>query len=345
MVPLPKTQRKLQFTTEKLFRKAFYQKAHSEKPFGKESHPKLQSAMEYLMTYGWAILIIAVVLGALFQLGVFNANSFSPKAQPGACQIVRPYGPGTTTDLALEGICNGELPQYVGTFPTSTRNSVPASGALERTWFGTSWTISAWINVEATSSNSADMIEETYGCTSGIFEQPSGSGVAYTTSMAWGNAGQSCSSWGTISATSNTLPLNTWEFVTGVFYYGLPGNWVAICADDVCTNSTWTGYTPASYNTLPYNFVAGTGTTCCGGGHTLTVQMANVQLYNTSLTNTEILALYDEGIGGAPVKPQNLVVWWPLNGNANDYSGNNNNGAATAITYTGAWASQYTGPV
>ena len=33
---------------------------------------KLQSAMEYLMTYGWAILIIAVVLGALFSLGVFG---------------------------------------------------------------------------------------------------------------------------------------------------------------------------------------------------------------------------------------------------------------------------------
>ncbi|MGC8478929.1 MAG: hypothetical protein ACP5NE_03320, partial [Candidatus Micrarchaeia archaeon] len=44
---------------------------------------KAQSAMEYLMTYGWAILIIAVVLGALFQLGVFNANNFAPKAPPG----------------------------------------------------------------------------------------------------------------------------------------------------------------------------------------------------------------------------------------------------------------------
>ena len=36
---------------------------------------KAQSAMEYLMTYGWAILIIAVVLGALFSLGVFNGNN------------------------------------------------------------------------------------------------------------------------------------------------------------------------------------------------------------------------------------------------------------------------------
>ena len=36
---------------------------------------RAQSAMEYLMTYGWAILIIAVVLGALFSLGVFNSAS------------------------------------------------------------------------------------------------------------------------------------------------------------------------------------------------------------------------------------------------------------------------------
>ena len=38
---------------------------------------KSQSAMEYLMTYGWAILIIAVVLAVLFQLGVFSSASFT----------------------------------------------------------------------------------------------------------------------------------------------------------------------------------------------------------------------------------------------------------------------------
>ena len=31
-----------------------------------------QSAMEYLMTYGWAVLIIAVILAALYALGIFN---------------------------------------------------------------------------------------------------------------------------------------------------------------------------------------------------------------------------------------------------------------------------------
>lgn len=35
---------------------------------------KGQSAMEYLMTYGWAILVIAIVLVALFSLGVFGGH-------------------------------------------------------------------------------------------------------------------------------------------------------------------------------------------------------------------------------------------------------------------------------
>ena len=33
---------------------------------------KSQVAMEFLMTYGWAILIVLIVLAALFFLGVFN---------------------------------------------------------------------------------------------------------------------------------------------------------------------------------------------------------------------------------------------------------------------------------
>jgi hypothetical protein len=41
---------------------------------------RLQSAMEYLMTYGWAILIIAVTLGALAFLGVFSGTGLLPTA-------------------------------------------------------------------------------------------------------------------------------------------------------------------------------------------------------------------------------------------------------------------------
>jgi len=39
---------------------------------------KGQTAMEYLMTYGWAILIIMVVLAVLFYLGVLNPSGMTP---------------------------------------------------------------------------------------------------------------------------------------------------------------------------------------------------------------------------------------------------------------------------
>ena len=41
---------------------------------------KAQSAMEYLMTYGWAILIIAVVLALLSAIGVFGGGGGGPNA-------------------------------------------------------------------------------------------------------------------------------------------------------------------------------------------------------------------------------------------------------------------------
>ena len=41
---------------------------------------KAQSAVEYLMTYGWSILIIAVVIASLIELGVFNSVNASPSA-------------------------------------------------------------------------------------------------------------------------------------------------------------------------------------------------------------------------------------------------------------------------
>ncbi len=37
---------------------------------------RAQSAVEYLTTYGWAILVIAVVLAAMFALGLFSPSSY-----------------------------------------------------------------------------------------------------------------------------------------------------------------------------------------------------------------------------------------------------------------------------
>ncbi|MGC8776749.1 MAG: hypothetical protein ACP5P2_02270, partial [Candidatus Micrarchaeia archaeon] len=118
-----------------------------------KKHQKAQSAMEYLMTYGWAILIISVVLAALFQLGVFNANNFAPKAPPGSCQVFRPYGPGTTQFINLEGICSGELPQYVAQFNGQSSVSIGNSGTINSPI--AALTMTGWFTVATFSQDSA----------------------------------------------------------------------------------------------------------------------------------------------------------------------------------------------
>ena len=111
--------------------------------------------MEYLMTYGWAILIIAVVLAALFELGVFNPMTFAPKASPGSCQVVRPEGAGTTNFISLSGECNGELPQYVAQFNGNSAD-VLISNTLQVSTNSFTWSL--WIYPKSWQSNNAGVL-------------------------------------------------------------------------------------------------------------------------------------------------------------------------------------------
>ena len=63
--------------------------------------------------------------------------------------------------------------------------------------------------------------------------------------------------------------------------------------------------------------------------------ISNVQIYDSNFSSNKISTLYSEGIGSAPFSASGLVGWWPLDGNANDYSGNSNNG----VSYNVQWVS------
>ena len=103
---------------------------------------KAQSAMEYLMTYGWAILIIAVVLGALFQLGVFSGASLvgtSCIGSPGyLCKsptltasgyLTFTLGQNTGATLYNVELACASSPDSTGQpYPNSAYNSISSSG-------------------------------------------------------------------------------------------------------------------------------------------------------------------------------------------------------------------------
>ena len=48
---------------------------------------KGQTALDFLMTYGWALLLIVLVIGALFALGVFDINAFLGSRAVGFAQV------------------------------------------------------------------------------------------------------------------------------------------------------------------------------------------------------------------------------------------------------------------
>jgi hypothetical protein len=295
-----------------------------------KAYLKAQSAMEYLMTYGWAILIIAVVLGALFQLGVFNANNFAPKAPPGSCQVFRPYGPGTTQFINLEGICSGELPQYVAQFNgqssyISTNLKFPESNTIN-------FTVTGWINPNLIIPHNPGGVIDTDNGNNGwglyYFQGNPGVldfwilGQGYTQDMGFGK-----------------FYPNKWSFFAITYWY-TGGAWYADGYENgvLVSGPVQRG---GIVEPLPFGIEIGQMRHAI---QYMNGSIANLQIYNVSLSANEIQALYLEGIGGAPIDLQHLVGWWPLNGNANDYSGNGNNGVPTNVKFVSNWWQGYTPP-
>ncbi len=71
-----------------------------------------QSALEYLVTYGWAILAIVIVAGVLWYLGVFNPQKYAGGAQCGgfSTAVCRDYtAAGGTVSIAFGNAAGGAI--------------------------------------------------------------------------------------------------------------------------------------------------------------------------------------------------------------------------------------------
>jgi hypothetical protein len=290
--------------------------------------------MEYLMTYGWAILVISVVLGVLFQLGVFSSSSFSVRAPPGVCQVLR-----TSAAVNLVGQCSGVLPQYVAQF--NGQNSyvdLGASTGLVNTFNnGNAFTYSLWFFPKSTiaGTNWEWLFAKEY--TSHVSPYYQVDLLYYGTTSTNGyissrvSRSDVVSSYIGASSVAGSVPLNSWYFAAVVV--DLSANTMKLYINGVLADSTSSAVgTYTNYNT--HVAVGADINIPTTSPYVFSGSIANVQIYNTSISVTEIQASYAEGIGGAPILPTRLVGWWPLNGNANDYSGNNNNGYPANMAYS-----------
>ena len=288
---------------------------------------KSQSAMEYLMTYGWAILIIAIVLVAFFSLNLFNPYTFAPKASPGSCQILRPNGPGSNIFVSAVGptCTTNEIPQYVAKF--NGQSSYVSAGLPTSAVVNTS--ISVWfLSASSTQAQTIVLLGSNGGS--------NGYGIYLGTGCVGGTLAilESAVRW---ICTGVAYTTNTWYNIALV---STPSSGNVVYDLYLDGNAVYTS--PAE--SLPITPVSPMLIGSDNAIRNFSGSISNVQIYNTSLSQPEITALYQEGIGGAPTNIQNLVGWWPLNGNANDYSGNNNNGNAIGVTYVSSWENGYTAP-
>ena len=122
---------------------------------------KSQAAMEFLMTYGWAILVVLVAIGALAYFGVLSPDKFLPaKCQlPAgiACTDFKISGSASTVTIVLRNglgfdatgvitgvtgctspaaqtLSNGAQSSFVATACTSTTSGSKFSGEVNVTY-------------------------------------------------------------------------------------------------------------------------------------------------------------------------------------------------------------------
>lgn len=287
---------------------------------------KAQSPVEYLITYSWAILLVAIVLAVLFRVGVFSSTGVGPKQFPTQCQDVRPFGPGTGTQAALVGPCNSQVPEFVAQFNGATSSAnIPDSTTLE---LSGPMTIVAWI-YQTSLAGQQDVISKRsayeFFLNAGTVRFSDTAASSGTTTTAF-----TANTWVQISAVwSGTTGITPASGNLQIYFNG-------VSQPMTYSGSSWSG--SGGTGNLLYIGQTGVYTKYFGGS------IANVQMYNETLSQQQILTLYDEGIGGPPIDPVDIVAWWPLNGDIKDYSGNANSGTNNGISFSTSWTTGYVPP-
>lgn len=314
---------------------------------------RAQSSMEYIMTYGWAVIIIAVILATLFELGVFNSTFLGPREPPGACWVLRPAGPGTVINAGLEGECSGLPPQFVANFNGQSTNVSAPISTLSMLNTG-QFSATAW--VFSRGSTGTEQMAFSAGsdvCYTSYSSGPNDTGVILLAAPAYsGNAGSGLPDYFKVAACiwNSTYSGSQWEYASVPFQSSDYGQWEFMAATyngtylDFYLNGVLVGSELAPGKMLePVNYISigNMQSPISSAKFWFNGSISDIQIYNISLDPSEVYYLYHKDLGSPPAALDGLVLWLPLNGNSNDYSGNTNGGEFYNGIYQG-WINNYT---
>ncbi len=106
-----------------------------ENALGRKKTFRGQAAMEYLVTYGWALLVLVIVIGVLMATGVFSPANFQPEEcnfQPDfPCQSYIAYNDASGQTNLLFNASNGfGFPIKIESVTAMLANGAPATGVV-----------------------------------------------------------------------------------------------------------------------------------------------------------------------------------------------------------------------
>ncbi len=138
-----------------------------------------------------------------------------------------------------------------------------------------------------------------------------------------------------VVGSANTIPITlstgVWSYIAVA--YSTSGNTITLYLNgkSMATSSAALGIT-SDANLLA---IGSTNKTISPvGGGWFNGSIANIQLYNSTLSGGSISALYSEGIGAQPLGSSGLSGWWPMDGDMQDHSGRGNQMTPSNVSYT-----------
>ncbi|MGC9099454.1 MAG: LamG domain-containing protein, partial [Candidatus Micrarchaeia archaeon] len=250
-------------------------------------------------------------------------------------QYILPTANGTISlensfgNICLDYSCSAESNQarsislssestYAANFAGSSGSSYISTPILTQLNGANSASLTAWFYLNSLSANeiifsdawSSNQIIQVYVHPNGQLEADYGSG-----------------SWFSVALTpaGSILP-GRWYFIATTY---LSGSGQKIYINGVSQPLTYSVGSSTTTGTLA-NGGSGDIAYNQGNGGLFDGLIANLQIYNVNLSQSQVLSLYGAGISSQPIAG-NIVAWYPLDGNANDYSGLGNDGQSHGV--------------
>lgn len=192
--------------------------------------------------------------------------------------------------------------------------------------FGTEdFSMNAWVNIETI--NTARIVSAGYNENDGIW------GLGFGTQPIWGSGNRI----NFFVYSNNAFQ----DFSSDEITNYTTGNWALISVVKQ-SNSIKFFFNGQQVGTVPINFQANSNSYLSIGcrqqasnvfDEFLIGKIDDIRLYNRALSNEEVVLLYNDSTTYYPPLEDGLVAYWPMNGNTNDSTFNNNDG----INYGGSY--------